>query len=67
MFKDKKWLTSSIQLQKFSAEVTHKQGRPTKQFKNLSDLSKHRKTSEIRSQMFHEEQVFAAGDSQRTV
>ena len=52
---------------KFSAEVTNKQGRPTKQFKNLSDLSKHRKTREIRQQMFPEELVFADGDSQKTV
>ena len=64
--KNEKWLTSSIQLQKFSAEVTHKQGRPTKPFENLSDRSKRRKTSEIRSQIPPEELVFAAGVSQRT-
>ena len=30
--KNEKWLTSSIQFQKFSSEVTHKQGWPTKPF-----------------------------------
>ena len=54
-------------MQKCSSEVTHKQGRPTKLFENLSDLSKLQKTSEIRSQIFPEELVFAAGISQRTV
>ena len=37
-----------MQLQKFRAEVTHKQERPTKLFENLSDRSKRRKFSEIR-------------------
>ena len=65
--KNEKWLASSIQLQKFSAEVTYKQGRPTKQFENLRELSKHQKTSEIRSQIFPKELILQLESVKKTV
>ncbi|XP_055842460.1 uncharacterized protein LOC129909398, partial [Episyrphus balteatus] len=61
--KNREWLNSSIHIHKWISII--KPGRPSKEFQDLSDRSKRRKTKEIREQVPVEELTFAASVSQR--
>ncbi|CAH1115672.1 unnamed protein product [Psylliodes chrysocephalus] len=62
--KNEEWLNSSVSIHTWTSRV--KAGRPSKEFRELSDRSKRRKTEELREQVPVDELTYAASVSQRT-
>ena len=60
---NEEWLKTSLKLPSWSS---HKPGRPVKQFHELSERSKRRRTEELRAHIPVEELTFAARVSQGT-